>query len=211
MKTVAPTDKVSHGADTSWQIVTERVYDNPFTDVPEDSFCFEPIMELLDMGIVSGTSATTFNPERTLTRAEWVTMLWRASGSPAATASAGFTDVKSTDFFAPAFDWAFEQGIVAGVGDGKAAPAMLLTREQMVTMLYRLSKDEISDEDLKVLDTYADQESVSEYARVPMAWAIKNGIVNGVGKNKLNPQGLATRAQAAKVVYLFAELIKTEE
>ena len=75
-------------------------------------------------------------------------------------------------------------------------------------MLYRLSKAEITDEDLKVLDTYADQETVSEYARAAMAWAIKNGIVNGVGKNKLEPRGLATRAQAAKVVYLFAELTK---
>ena len=200
MKTVAPTDKVSHGADTSWQIVTERVYDNPFTDVPEDSFCFEPIMELLDMGIVSGTSATTYDPARTLTRAEWVTMLWRASGSPAASASAGFTDVKSTDFFAPAFDWAFEQGIVAGVGDGKAAPAMLLTREQMVTMLFRCSGDEHVAYDLGV---YADANDVSYYAVDAFEWAVAKGYISGMSATILAPQGTSIRAQAATVLYRY--------
>lgn len=200
MKTVAPTDKVSHGADTSWQIVTERVYDNPFTDVPEDSFCFEPIMELLDMGIVSGTSATTYDPARTLTRAEWVTMLWRASGSPAASAPAGFTDVKSTDFFASAFDWAFEQGIVAGVGDGKAAPAMLLTREQMVTMLFRCSGDEHVAYDLGV---YADADDVSYYAVDAFEWAVAKGYISGMSATILAPQGTSIRAQAATVLYRY--------
>lgn len=200
MQTVAPTDKVSHGADTSWQIVTERVYDNPFTDVPENSFCFEPIMELLDMGIVSGTSATTYDPARTLTRAEWVTMLWRASGSSAASASAGFTDVKSTDFFAPAFDWAFEQGIVAGVGDGKAAPAMLLTREQMVTMLFRCSGDEHVAYDLGV---YADVDDVSYYAVDAFEWAVAKGYISGMSATILAPQGTSIRAQAATVLYRY--------
>ena len=200
MKTVAPTDKVSHGADTTWQIVTERVYDNPFTDVPEDSYCFEPIMELLDMGIVSGTSATTYDPARTLTRAEWVTMLWRASGSPAASASAGFTDVKSTDFFAPAFDWAFEQGIVAGVGDGKAAPAMLLTREQMVTMLFRCSGDEHVAYDL---GAYADVNDVSYYAVDAFEWAVAKGCISGMSATILAPQGTSNRAQAATVLYRY--------
>ena len=200
MKTVAPTDKVSHGADTTWQIVTERVYNNPFTDVPEDSYCFEAIMELLDKGIVSGTSATTFNPERTLTRAEWVTMLWRASGSPAATASAGFTDVKSTDFFAPAFDWAFEQGIVAGVGDGKAAPAMLLTREQMVTMLFRCSGDEHVAYDL---GGYTDIDDVSYYAVDAFEWAVAKGYISGMSATILAPQGTSIRAQAATVLYRY--------
>ena len=200
MKTVSPDDAVSHGADSTWQIVTERVYDNPFTDVPEDSYCFEAIMELLDMGIVAGTSENTFTPTRQLTRAEWVTMLWRAAGSPEASAPAGFTDVKSTDFFAKAFDWAFEQGIVAGVGDKLAGPAMLLTREQMVTMLFKLSGDEHAAYDLSA---YADVDDISYYAVDAFEWAVAKGYISGMSESILAPQGTANRAQATTVLYRY--------
>ena len=198
MGVVSPDDKVSHGADTTWQIVTERVYDNPFTDLPEDAYCFEAIMELLDKGIVAGTSETTFTPGRELTRAEWVTMLWRAAGSPAASAPAGFADVDPAAFYAKAFDWAFEQGIVAGTGNSMAAPAMLLTREQMVTMLFRFSGDEHAAYDLSA---YADVDDISYYAVDAFEWAVAKGYISGMSASILAPQGTAIRAQAATVLY----------
>ena len=168
-------------------------------------------MEAAKNGLVTGMKENLFLPEKNLTRAQFAVILYRSLGEPSVEGLENpYIDLEA-EWYKDAVIYMSSIGVINGVGKGKFAPENNITREQMVTMLYRLSKDEISDEDLKVLDTYADQESVSEYARAPMAWAIKNGIVNGVGKDKLNPQGLATRAQAAKVIYLFAELIKTEE
>ncbi len=189
----------------------EEPFVNPFDDVAEEAWYYEYVMEAAKNGLVNGMKENLFMPEKNLTRAQFAVILYRSLGEPSVEGLENpYIDLEA-EWYKDAVIYMSSIGVINGVGKGKFAPENNITREQMVTMLYRLSKDEISDEDLKVLDTYADQESVSEYARVPMAWAIKNGIVNGVGKNKLNPQGLATRAQAAKVVYLFAELIKTEE
>ena len=157
-------------------------------------------MELLDMGIVAGTSADTFTPGRELTRAEWVTMLWRAAGSPAATAPAGFADVDPAAFYAKAFDWAFEQGIVAGTGSNMASPAMLLTREQMVTMLFKFSGDEHAAYDLSA---YADVDDISYYAVDAFEWAVAKGYISGMSASILAPQGTAIRAQATTVLYRY--------
>ena len=200
MGTVTPNDPVSHGADSTWKIVTERTYDNPFTDVSEDQWFYEPIMELVDAGIVNGTSETTFTPDKALTRAEWVTLLWRAAGRPEATVSAGFTDVKQEDFFYMAFTWAAEKGIVQGVGGNMAAPYALINREQMVTMLYRLSGEETVVYDL---GGYTDVNDVSYFAVDAFEWAVAKGYINGMTLTTLAPQAGANRAQAVTVLYRY--------
>ena len=198
MGTVTPNDAVSHGADSTWQILTERVYDNPFTDVPEDSYCYEAIMELVIAGVVEGTSETTFTPVRELTRAEWVTLLWRAAGEPAAENGNPFTDVDDAAFYAEAFAWAAEKGIVQGDGNGIAAPATRITREQMVTMLFRYSGEESVVYDLS---RYTDVDDVSYYAVDAFEWAVSKGYINGMTATTLGPQGTANRAQAVTILY----------
>ena len=200
MGTVTPNDKVSHGVDSTWTIITERSYDNPFTDVPADSFYYEAVMELLDAGIVNGTSETTFTPGRELSRAEWVTLLWRAAGKPEAQNSVSFDDVKEDDFFAKAFAWAAENGIVNGVGGNMAAPYAPITREQMVTMLYRYAGEEHVVHDLS---GYTDVNDVSYYAADAFEWAVANGYINGMTATTLAPQGTANRAQAATILYRY--------
>ena len=198
MGTVTPNDAVSHGADSTWQILTERVYDNPFTDVPEDSYCYEAIMELVIAGVVEGTSETTFTPVRELTRAEWVTLLWRAAGEPAAENGNPFTDVDDAAFYAEAFAWAAEKGIVQGDGNGIAAPATRISREQMVTMLFRYSGEESVVYDLS---RYTDVDDVSYYAVDAFEWAVSKGYINGMTATTLGPQGTANRAQAVTILY----------
>ena len=200
MGTVTPNDKVSHGVDSTWTIITERTYTNPFTDVAEGDFFYEAAVVLADMGIVNGTTETTFTPEGQLTRAEWVTLLWRAAGEPEAEAAVSFTDVKEDDFFAKAFAWAAENDIVKGVGGNMAAPYALVTREQMVTMLFRFSGEETVAFDL---GGYTDVNDVSYYAVDAFEWAVANGYVNGMTETVLGPQGNANRAQAAAILYRY--------
>ena len=160
----------------------------------------DTVMELVDAGIVTGTTETTFTPGKSLTRAEWVTLLWRAAGRPEATVSSDFTDVKREDFFAMAFDWAAEQGIVNGVGGNLAAPYALVTREQMVTMLFRYSGEETVVYDLSA---YEDVDDVSYYAVDAFEWAVAKGYINGMTATILAPQGTANRAQAVTVLYRY--------
>ena len=179
---------------------------NPFTDVAEDAWYYDYVMEAVQKGLVNGITPELFKPEANLTRAQFATILYRSLGSPSVEGLENpYTDLTAT-WYEDAVIYMSSIGVINGVGKGRFAPESNITREQMVTMLYRLSKAEMTDEDLKVLDTYEDRDAISGYAEAPMAWAIKNGLVNGVGKNRLAPEGLATRAQAAKVVSLFAEL-----
>ena len=114
--------------------------------------------ELVEKGIIVGTSENTFTPEGKLTRAEWVTLLWRAAGKPEPAGTVSFGDVNPAAYYAKAFAWAAEQGIVAGVGDNLAAPTALVTRQQMVTMLFRYSGEEHVAYDLSA---YTDVNDVS--------------------------------------------------
>jgi hypothetical protein len=200
MGTVKPDDAVSHGADTTWQIVTERVYNNPFGDVTESDYFFEPVMELVSAGIVNGTAEDTFSPHDKLNRSEWVTLLWRAVGSPKAENPAPFTDIPAGAFYADAFDWAYEAGIVNGVTATKADPLAPINREQMVTMLFRFSGEETVVYDL---GGYSDVDDVSYFAVDAFEWAVAKGCINGMTATTLAPMAFADRAQAATVLYRY--------
>ena len=200
MGTVKPDDAVSHGADSTWQIVTERVYNNPFEDVSEKDYYYEAVMELTAAGIVYGTEVDTFSPYDTLNRSEWVTLLWRASGSPKAENPAPFTDIPADAFYADAFAWAYEKGIVSGVATGVAAPLAVINREQMVTMLFRLSGEESV---VCNLGGYADANDISYFAVDAFEWAVANGYIYGVTEHLLAPLATANRSQAAAILYRY--------
>ena len=113
---------------------------NPFTDVAADAYYAKAVLWAVENGITKGTSDTTFSPNASCTRAQGVTFLWRANGTPAASAAASFTDVAADAYYAPAVAWAAEKNVVGGVGNGLFAPNAVCTRAQIVSMLYRLSK-----------------------------------------------------------------------
>ncbi len=174
-----------------------------FLDVPPyGNWAHEGIDFALEKGLFQGVSDTLFAPNRTMTRAMLVTVLWRNAGSPKA-GDCDFVDVEPGQWYTKAVAWANENGIVNGVGEGRFAPMSQITREQLATILYRYA-GEPTVEQTGVLETYPDVDSVSVYAVKALSWAVSKGLVNGIqseGVSYLRPQGPATRAQTAAIIH----------
>lgn len=155
------------------------------------------------MGYFSGTSETTFSPNMPLNRGMLVTLLHRIEGRPSAGTSS-FSDVSSGAYYAGAVAWAEKNRIVSGIGGGRFAPSQDITREQLVTMLYRYAQYKGMDVSKTAdLSRFKDTDRISSYAGAAMAWAVGSGIVNGTESVTLSPRGNATRAQAAVMLQKF--------
>ena len=177
--------------------------ENPFVDVPNDSFCIDPVLWAVEEGITTGTSATTFDPNGKCARAIVVTFLWRAAGSPEPeTANNPFTDVKESDFYYKAVLWAVEEGITTGTSATTFSPTELCNRATVVTFLYRamgspaVNSTENPFSDVKVDSWYGPA----------VLWAVENGITNGMGDGTFGVGATCTRAQV--VTFLYRTLVK---
>ena len=178
---------------------------NPFTDVHPDDWFYNDVMFVYQNGLMNGTSATTFEPNMSTTRAMIVAMLARLENVTDAD-SAGFTDVADSDWYATAVNWAAGVGIVSGFGDGTFQPNAAITREQMASILYRYAAYKGMDVSARAtLDGYIDQPSA--WAEDVMQWAVAEGLLTGVSEDRLQPQGPATRAQVAAIFERFLENI----
>ena len=170
--------------------------DNNFKDVAAGSWYADAVDYVNTNGIMSGTSSSAFSPNLTMTRAMLVSVLYRAAGSPAVSKNVDFTDVPSGAYYADAVAWANENGIVSGYGNRLFGANDPVSRSQIAAILYRYagSPSTTAGED------FADESSIPAYALVAVDWARDNGIISGVGKNRFNPQGNATRAQVALIL-----------
>ena len=170
---------------------------NPFIDVPAGSYYEDAVIWAVDKGITTGTSATTFNPNGICTRAQAVTFLWRAAGSPAAKSKVmPFADVKAGSYYYDAVLWAMEQGITKGTSDTTFTPNAKCTRAQIVTFLWRSQKSPASDSVNPFTDVAADA-----YYNTAVLWAAENGITGGTSATTFSPNNDCTRAQI--VTFLF--------
>ena len=161
-----------------------------FTDVPAGSYYEEAVSWAAGKGITTGTSDMTFDPESVCTRAQIVTFLWRAAGSPEPMNMSDFTDVPKDAYYAKAVAWAVENGITLGIGGGKFDPDAACIRAQAVTFLYRASgSPAVSD-----FATFSDVAKDSYYVAA-VAWAEKNGITIGIGGGMFGSDDNCTRAQ----------------
>ena len=191
--------------------VTVRVYFTngaatlPFTDVNTGDWFFDYVAYVYANGLMDGTSATTFEPNGTMTRAMLVTILWRMEGEPVVNYLMPFTDVDGGAWYAEAVRWAASEGIVEGVSDTSFAPNAEITREQLAAILWRYAGEPATAANLA---GYADGASVSAYAVDAMRWCVEHGIITGTTAATLEPQGTATRAQAAAMLMRFAENLK---
>ena len=175
-----------------------------FEDVPADEWFHDAVYALVDTGIVNGVDSTHFDPDGLLTRAEWITMLYRAANSPDVAEPSSFTDVAADKYYSNAFAWAEDMGIVNGVSDGIAAPDMTIDREQMVTMLYRFDgKNHVKHD----LSAFTDVDDVSYFAFDAFEWAVANSHIDGMPGNLLAPKAVTTRAQAATLLARYLGLI----
>jgi len=182
--------------------------DFPFVDVGLGRWYFNSVRMMYENDIMRGTSSTTFNPSGTLTRAMAATIIYRLAGSPPVPSDIVFDDVPAGTWFSDALTWAYEFGIVNGVGDGRFVPDNPVTRQEFALMLYRYAEatglDVVVSADF-VLD-FSDVEEVSTWALEAMHWAVERGIVRGNGRGELNPRSEATRAEGAALLERFINL-----
>ena len=170
---------------------------NPFTDVPAGSYYEDAVIWAVDKGITTGTSATTFNPNGICTRAQAVTFLWRAAGSPAAKSSAmPFADVKAGSYYYDAVLWAVEQGITTGTSATTFIPDATCTRAQIVTFLWRANGSPAVSGNSAFTDVAADA-----YYAAAVTWAEKNDITGGIGGGLFGSNNNCTRAQIVTFIY----------
>ena len=168
---------------------------NFFYDVPNNAYYYEAVKWAQEKSITGGIGNGLFGPNQPCTRAQIVTFLWRAAGSPVVNYAMNMTDVAEDAYYAGAVRWALSEGITTGTGDGKFSPDTTCTRAQSVTFLFRAigklvdSKAEFSD---VLTDSY--------YANA-VAWAVENGVTNGIGNGLFGPDNSCTRAQI--VTFLF--------
>ena len=175
---------------------------NPFIDVPAGSYYEDAVIWAVGKGITTGMSAAAFDPNGSCTRAQIVTFLWRAAGSPEPKTMKGFDDVASKAYYAKAVAWAVENGITTGTSASKFSPNDPCTRTQAVTFLFRYAAangmEAVTMQEL--LSGYADAASVPSYAVSAMNWALAAGILQGDGV-KLMPKATCTRAQIVTFLY----------
>ena len=171
---------------------------NPFTDVRTSDYYYDAVLWAADNGVTGGTSATTFSPNVTVTRAQMVTFLWRAHGSPKATGANPFTDVSTSDYYYDAVLWAVANGVTSGTSADTFGPDAAVTRAQAVTFQWRAAGSPV------VSGSSFDDVAADAYYANAVAWAVANGITSGTGGSNFSPDVVVTRAQA--VTFLWKEL-----
>ena len=175
-----------------------------YNDVSKDVWYYEGVRYTTNRGLFTGVGGNNFAPDEKVTRATMVQVLYSLAGKPAVEKNDKFSDVKDNDWFASAVAWAVEEGVTSGVGGDKFAPNVTIDREQMAAMLYAYMKKPAVSFELN----FKDADQVSAWAVNAMKWAVKNGMMKGVGDNMLAPKATATRAEAAVIVAQFDKNMK---
>ena len=175
---------------------------NFFVDVPAGAYYYDAVLWAAEGGIVTGTDAVHFSPDASCTRAQLVTLLWRAAGSPVVNYAMNFNDVDSGAYYAEAVRWAASEKVVEGTTAETFAPDAAVTRAQVVTMLYRFAKAQGMDttQGGMAIREFDDFDAVPAYALEAMDWAVNAGVLKG-DNNRLLPQDNCTRAQIVTMLY----------
>ncbi len=168
-----------------------------FNDVKPGDYFYDAVNWAVEKGITTGTSATTFSPNASCTRAQIVTFLWRASGSPEPkTASNPFTDVAANAYYCKAVLWAVENGITTGTSATTFSPGAPCTRAQGVTFLWRANGSKAASAAASFTDVASDA-----YYAPAVAWAAEQNVTGGVGNGLFSPDTTCTRAQIVSMLY----------
>ncbi|GEM_PF-6207604 len=177
----------------------------PFTDVKADDYFFESVKKVYGMKLMNGVTEKTFEPNKTVSRGMFVTVLHRIENQPKAAGKTAFTDLDSGSYYADAVAWAVEKDIIKGISETVFAPEEQITREQMAAILYRYAEFKGKDISHNINLGFGDYTQISEYASDAVAWAVKNGIMKGNPNRNFAPQNGATRAEMATVIIRFLE------
>lgn len=168
-----------------------------FTDVKKTDYFADAVLWAVENGVTSGTSATTFGPNQSCTRAQAMTFLWNAAGKPEPTqTSMKFTDVPAGSYYEKAVQWAVENGITSGTSETTFGSNNACTRAQIVTFLYKLNGSPA----VSTGDSFSDVQSGSYYEKA-VQWAVENGVTSGTGATTFSPNSTCVRAQIVTFLY----------
>lgn len=191
----------------------EEVKSGSFRDVTSTHWAFASVERAAELGLVTGYSDGTFRPDTPVTRAQFVLMLWRMCGKPAAAKAASFADA-SADWYQDALSWAVENGYVNGLSDTRFGPDAPITRQQAMAILFRLNGGQ-SGTELTLTgiyeQTFADSTTIASWAKDATWWAVYHELVSGVGGSRIAPEANASRAQIAAILLRYADQFMTME
>lgn len=191
----------------------EEVKAGSFRDVTSAHWVFASVERAAELGLVTGYSDGTFRPDTPVTRAQFVLMLWRMCGKPAAAKAASFADA-SADWYQDALSWAVEKGYVNGLSDTRFGPDAPITRQQAMAILFRLNGGQ-SGTELTLTgiyeQTFADSTTIAAWAKDATWWAVYHELVSGVGGSRIAPEANASRAQIAAILLRYADQFMTME
>lgn len=174
---------------------------NPFVDI-DNHWAKDEILETYYAGLFKGITKTQFAPENTMTRAMFVTVLYRMAGEPQVDGlTTDFTDLAEGEYYVPAVAWAVEEGITNGISQTQFAPNKALSRQELATMLYRYAEATGQDVSGKAdLSDFADKSAIADWAAEAMAWAVEAQLIEGFPGGYILAALSATRAQTAAIL-----------
>lgn len=188
-------------------VFTGKYTSVPFNDVSYGDWYYNAVQFVYSRGIMDGVDYYKFAPNGTITRGMILTMLWRMAGEPFEMPVTSFTDVEIGRYYTTAVAWACRNGIADGMGETKFGPNDAITREELVTLMYRYAQYFGHSCIGTSIEGFVDAGSVSAYAYNAMCWAYKAGVVTGTTGSRLNPQGTASRAEAAQMIMSFSSFL----
>ena len=168
---------------------------NPFSDVNPDSYYYDAVLWAVENGVTNGTGASTFSPDMAVSRAQMVTFLWRANGSPKATGDNPFTDVSADDYYYDAVLWAVNDGVTVGTSASTFSPDAVVTRAQAVTFQWRAAGSQ------EAFGNSFEDVDASAYYSSAVIWAASNQITAGTSATTFSPEAVVSRAQAMTFLY----------
>jgi hypothetical protein len=179
----------------------------PFTDADKQAWYHDGVHWAIEKGVMNGTGENTFEPLTSTSRAMIVTMLWRMEGSPQVDGNATFKDVPDGQWYTDAVKWAAANDIVKGYNEDAFGPMDDVTREQIVTILYRYAQFkgvDVSSGETAYLNDYTDAREIADWAVKAFRWAVDAGVIQGLTETTLSPKTNAVRAQVATMLMRFA-------
>ena len=191
----------------------EEVKSGSFRDVTSTHWAFDSVERAAELGLVTGYSDGTFRPDTPVTRAQFVLMLWRMCGKPAAAKAASFADA-STSWYQDALSWAVEKGYVNGLSDTRFGPDAPITRQQAMAILFRLNGGQSGSEQMLTgvyEQTFTDSGTIASWAKDATWWAVYHELVSGTGGSRIAPEANASRAQIAAILLRYADKFMTME
>lgn len=191
------------------KVEVKESWKNKYKDIKENDWFYEAIRFVDELKIFNGMTETKFEPNSIMNRAMSLTVIYRLAGMPKAENQINiFNDVEDGTYYYEAIIWAIEKGIVNGIGNNEFAPENLVTREQLIVILYRYAKTSGSMETENVsLSAYDDNTMISDYAREAFGWAVKTGLITGRTTSTLAPQSFVTRAEVATIMMRFYKIM----